>query len=321
MLLPDARRRGEIQFVMAKSLPYNVRLAMIAALLFAGFVLQLHVSLPLGAGLLLAASLLGIVKGYSNVPRKMGDQCEWRGADRRQLENVVALARKSRKWDQSLLDVTCGLGVLGLIVVAGATGGLALMLWDGGNEWLAMVLVVDVAVLLVPHWVTGVRRILTNDPLVVKVQELLRAMDLWEAEPHAGEVMLPQMQVRTGSEGEVPCDVKLVLRIEALGDAFLGLQTQVVLNNVQGRDYPYLYCVLVARPELGMLKGPFDPPPKNVITEPKRQEQDDVDIVVIRQKTTKTGGYHTKPAACAAIFRYALDQARKMAAKELPVRP
>jgi hypothetical protein len=305
---------------MAKSLPYNIRLSLIAALLFAGFVLQLYVSLPLGAALLLAASLLGIVKGYSNVPGKMGDQCEWRGADRRQLENVVALARKSRKWDQSLLDVTCGLGAFGLAVITGATAGGAYILWDAGYEWLAVICVVDVAVLLVPHWVTGVRRILTNDPLVVKVQELLRVMDVWEAGPHAGEVMLPQMQVRTGSEGEIPCDAKLVLRIEALGDAFLGLQTQVVLNNVQGHDYPYLYCVLVARPQLHMLDKGLPPPPKGVVVEPKRQEPDDVDIVVVRQKTTKTSGYHTKPAACAAIFRYALGQARQLAtAKVLPL--
>ena len=82
--LPDPRRRGEIQFVFAKSLPYHRRLAIILALLAVGFVLQAYVSLPDCAGLLLAASLLGIVKGYSNVPPKMGgNQREWRGADRR----------------------------------------------------------------------------------------------------------------------------------------------------------------------------------------------------------------------------------------------
>ncbi len=255
MLLPDVKRRGQIHFVFARSLPYNTRLAMIAALLFAGFVLELYVGLVAGAGLLLAASLLGVVRGYSNVPGDLGDQREWRGADRKQLENVLAIARKSRKWHHSLLDVTSGLGAFGLVVVVGATAGLGYLLLEAGYQWLALALVVDVAVLLLPHWVTGVRRVLTNDPLVVKIQELLRVMDLWEGGPHEGETMLPQMQVRTGGHGDMPIDAKLVLRIEALGDAFLGVQTQVVLNNVQGHDYPYLYCVLVAQAGAGYRQG------------------------------------------------------------------
>jgi hypothetical protein len=313
MLLPDARRRGEIHFVLARSLPYNIRLAMIAAFLFTGFVFQCYVNMVAGAALLLAGTLLGIVKGYSNIPEKPNGPSDWRGAERKQLEHVLAIARKTRQWDHSLLDITCWMGQLTLLAIAGTTVWLAYLLFGAGYNWLALVFVLDVAVLLAPHWVTGVRRILTNDPLVVKIQELLRVMTLWEAAPHDGETMLPQMQVRTTGKGEMPCDAKLVLRLEALGDAFLGLQTQVVLNNVQGRDYPYLYCVLVARPELHILQPTaMGTPPKGIVVEPKHQEADNVDIVVIRQETTKTKGYHTPPDACAAIFAFALGEARKI---------
>ena len=253
------------------------------------------------------------MKGYSNIPDKMGEPREWRGAERKQLENVLTLARKSRQWDHSLMDVTCWMGLLCLLAIAGGTAWLAYRLFDAGYDWLALVCVLDVAVLLVPHWITGVRRILTNDPLVVKIEELLRVMKLWESAPHDGEVMLPQMEVRTTDKGEMPCDAKLVLRLEALGDSFLGLQTQVVLNNVQGRDYPYLYCVLVARPALRILNPTaMGTPPKGIVVEPKHQEADDVDIMVIRQQTTKTKGYHTPPDACAAIFTFALGEARKI---------
>ncbi len=315
MLLPEAQRRGQIHFVMARSLPYDIRLGMIAALLFAGFVIQLYVSLALGAVLLLAGSMLGVVHGYSNIPRDLGKHREWRGADRKQLENVLAIARKSRKWDQSLLDITSGLGALGLLAVAGTTAWIAYLLMEAGYQWLALACVVDVAVLLLPHWVTGVRRVLTNDPLVVKIQELLRVMDLWEAMPHEGETMLPQMQVLTGKGGQMPVDAKLVLRIEPLGEAFLGLQTQVVLNNVQGHDYPYLYCVLVARPELDIGKASYRGcPPNGILAVSEHENQDNVDILVVRQETTRTKGYETKPAAAAAIFTYALGVARTVAA-------
>jgi len=313
MLLPDARRRGEIHFVLARSLPYGSRLCMIGALLFVGFVFQLNLNLFVGAALLLAASLLGVVKGYTNVPRDLGGPCEWRGAERRQLESVLAIARRSRQWDHSLLDVTCWMGQLALAVVAGLTGWVAYVLLRAGYPWPAAACVLDVGVLLLPHWVTGVRRVLTNDPLVVKVEQLLRVMDLWEANRQEGEIMLPQMQVRTVGRGEIPCDAKLVLRLEALGSEFLGLQVQVVLNNVQGRDYPYLYCVLVARPSLRILdRLAMDLPPAGIVCQPSHQERDNVDIIVIRQVTSRTKGYHTDPRACAAIFRFALSQARKL---------
>jgi hypothetical protein len=37
-----------------------------------------------------------------------------------------------------------------------------------------------------------------------------------------------------------------------------------------------------------------------------------VDILVIRQETTETGGYHTKPAACRGIFLFALSLCRQL---------
>ena len=109
--------------------------------------------------------------------------------------------------------------------------------------------------------------------------------------------------------GQMPCGVKLQFRLPSLGPDFLGLQVQVNLNNVQGSDYPYLYCVLVARPELKMLERLSAPPIiEKIVVEAQRK--DDVHVLVVRQETTKTSGYHTKPADCRTIFLYALDLCR-----------
>ena len=310
MLLPDARRRGEIDFVFAKSLSYGQRMALLAALLAGGFVLQVLVSLWVGVALLLAASMLAVVRGFSNVPDRVVGPREWRGADRAQLENILNLNRKSRRWDQSVLDVTCVTGAATFVLVAVVAAVAAFALWTRGQEWLAKALVVDVAALLVPHWLTGVRRILTNAPLTVKVRQLLSIVDCWEADRRDGEVMAPQMNVIRGPKGELPRDAKLVLRIEPLGESFLGLQVQVVLNRVQGKDYPYAYCVLVARPELNMLQRLQPRPPGGIVAEPQRDG--DVDILVIRNETTKTKGYHTPPPVSRRIFLYALEEARRL---------
>jgi len=310
MLLPDARRRGEIHFALAKGLSYRARLAVIAALLAAGLAVQVLLSLGLGAVLLLAASLLAVVQGYRNVPEGFAGRREWRGAERAQLQQVLTLDRKSHQWDESALDVTCATGAACLLAVIAGTALVAFVLWSSRLPWLATAFVVDVLVLLAPHWVTGVRRILTNDPLTVKVRLLLSVMDDWQAHRREGETIAPQMEVRRGSKGEMPCDAKLVLQVAPLGEHFLGLQVQVVLNNVQGRDYPYLYCVLVARPEMEMLPRIRHRPPADIVVEPKHQG--DVDIVVVRNKTTKGGGYHTPAHRSREIFQHALKQVRSL---------
>jgi hypothetical protein len=313
MLLPDPRRRGEIHFSLAKSLPYNRRLTIIAVLLAAGFAVELFWNLYVGAGLLLVATLLAIVKGFSNIPQDLQGASKWQGAERAQLENIITLDRKSRQWDQSALDITCGLGAAVLLLFLAVMAGVTVLLFANGLTWLAQAWALDGGVLLLPHWVTGVRQILKNDPLTVKVRMLLSIMDFWEQNRQEGEALMPQMEVLSTKAGEIPRDAKLVLRLSRLGDAFLGLQVQIVLNRVQGSDYPYLYCVLVARKAFGMFQKLGTPQvPEAIVAESQTDPAQGVDVLVIRQETTQTSGYHTNPAAAARIFACALAEARRL---------
>jgi len=312
MLLPEAQRRGEINFVLAKSLSYNQRLTFIVILLVVGLLIQLTggVWVYVGAAFLLGATGLSVVRGYDNIPRKLRGGREWRGADRANFEKVIRLHKRSRRWDQSFIDVTCLRGAAALVLIVAGAGGVAYLLWLNDQDWLMRVWLADTAVLILPHWVTGVRRILKTAGLVIKIEHLLKIMDLWEDLKRNGEQMLPQMEVRCGKEGEMPLDAKLILRFEPLGEHFLGLQVQVSINTVQGHDYPYLYCVMVARKAFGLLEKAELKPPEGIVVEPKAQ--DDVEVIVIRQRTTKTSGYHTKPADCARIFLYALNETRRL---------
>ena len=313
MLLPDPQRRGEIHFKVAKALPYATRLALIVGFLVVGFAVQALGSIEVGAALLVVATLLSLVRGYTNVPEKFDGKADWRSADRKELDQVLEISRKTKKWDQSLLDITCPLGLFGLIAAGAAVILVEIFILNAArSEWLARVWLVDCVVLLLPHWVTGVRRMLTNAPLVVKIEHLLAIMDEWERAKREGEAMSPQMEVISGKGGELPKDAKLLLRFTQAGDDFLGLQVQCNLNNVQGTDYPYLYCVLVARPPFGLLKRPFPSTPSNITVEPRQEK--DVQIIVIRQYTTKTSGYHTNSGACLNLFRFALQVARQVTA-------
>jgi hypothetical protein len=112
---------------------------------------------------------------------------------------------------------------------------------------------------------------------------------------------------------------------------------------VQGKDYPYLYCVLIAKKDLGLLDGY-----RNFIKEPssftdeisgvifklpilseigdiigaklaassrfvyEMNSDNEVDVLVIRQHTTRNSGYFTNTAAAGQIVFSAINLAEKL---------
>lgn len=318
MLLPAVERRGEIRFYLGKSLPYGARLALAFVLMAAGIVLQLAAPSFNGAPFVVggcAAMLAGVslllVRGYENKVREVPGTAEWRPARRMEIDRILELNKEQVRWDQDFFDITSGLGLLGLIMVAVLIGG-AVVFANKFSERFATLIALDAAVLLLPFWITGVRSILKNDRLIVKIKTLLAVEKAYTAAgPLEGVNFLWQLQTAkaTGDAGDVPHDIKAMLQFENAPATFLGLQMQVSINSVQGTDYPYFYCVLVARPELGLLKRRI-PSPGSYTIEPNNQG--DVDVLVVRQTTTKKSGYHTNNKAAANVFLYALGLARQI---------
>jgi len=90
-------------------------------------------------------------------------------------------------------------------------------------------------------------------------------------------------------------------------EEFLGLQIQLSINRV-GRAYPYLYCVLLARQGFGLRQrlGAVSRVGKEVV---EYSTEDDVEVVVYRQYTTRQKGYHTNYRARLRIVTGALKLA------------
>jgi hypothetical protein len=120
------------------------------------------------------------------------------------------------------------------------------------------------------------------------------------------------MLLKGAGKTKVPDDVKFKVEISGHHPDFLGLYGQVVTNEVQGSSYPYFYVVLVARRGFGLPEiGRRHAGPSGTVVEIKNQ--DEVEVLVIRQKTTKKSGYHTPPSRCVEIFMDGLDLAEKAA--------
>ena len=126
--------------------------------------------------------------------------------------------------------------------------------------------------------------------------------------------VLPMLSTRETREGgTVPMDARLMLKFLNAPEFFLGMQIQISMNNVQGKDYPYLYCVLIAKQEAKFFRKNKDrikSPTRKVIIENSQSE--DVDVLVVRQRTSRTSGYHTNVSAATTVVYTALNLARDL---------
>jgi len=310
MILPRPADRGIVVFLVLPSLAYPVRLAASLLLIVAGCAIQLA-TLSLLPGLLViaAGNLLLLVRGYDNRvnPRGFVADAQWERVDVERLAELEALHRKMRRWDRSALDITNPLGVVVFLCVAVPIV-LGIVLLPG----LGRVAAVDAAVLLVPHWVTGTRSILTRPRLLVQIGAI-RDVIAYDAKALARHRVVPLMLL-SGGDVRVPDDVKFRVDIADRHEDFLGLYGQVSINEVQGASYPYFYVVLVARRGYGLGEAyrRFQPPYTLVAEFDTKGE---VEVLIIRQRTTKNSGYHTTSGTARETLRQGLRLAEQVAVK------
>jgi hypothetical protein len=308
MLFQGVEDRSIVAFKLLPSLSYKTRLLTAFLLVFLGMAIQgITMSVWLGLFPLVFANALLLVSGYDNRVDfgRFDPAAEWEQVDEARLDEVSQLDRKMRKWDLSSLDITNLLGAVTFALIA-----LLLALGVFFGRGMIRILFVDALVLLVPHWFTGVRRILTRPGMTIKVDTIRGILEHKRERLQAHQLQV--MMLLVGSDTRIPRDVKFKIDIKDHPPSFLGLYGQVVLNEVQGSSFPYFYVVLVARRDSGLrsLYAEFLAPAE-IISEFKCQ--DDVEVLVIRQKTTKTSGYHTKMPAALRIFTEGLNLAEKFA--------
>lgn len=350
MLLPAAERQGEIHFFIAKSLPYFVRLPVAFLLLAGGMAIQVAShqflgyaqNIGIGAGIVavLAGVLMLLTKGFDNKVKVQTRTLDWRPAGRDEVERILAISEKQRAWDRDFVDITCNRGLLSVVAVAFvvvAASAVASYYLPYSARPLMALMLINAAVMVLPFWITGTRSFLKHDQLIIKVKMLIELERLFEGVRAEGEEFGYQLQNAKAQDGsgDVPCDVKGVIQFHNGPPEFLGVQMQVSINSVQGTDYPYFYCVLVAKSEFGELQVQRPPTPERkgcIVATTKggagpmtadgipemvvsREQEQEVNIVVLRQKTTKQSGYHTNQKAANGVFRYALGQARQVLIK------
>jgi hypothetical protein len=313
-LLPNAMERDYLEFYVAKKMPYNKRMPWIAALLVCGIVLQVLLPgifsvlglLPLGV-----AAALQLAVGYSNKPRGVPDEGQWKSASPTTLAEIMQLHRRSRTWDRSALDISNPMGFftalgLGFLVFVGF---VFIMLESSRWAWQA---IFTAALVFLPIWFSGMRTNFDNAPLIEKLRVVQDLMNHFEREHQQGEKIQPSLKQAAVGGKSMPVDIRLQIKWERAGEQFYGVQTQVNINVVQGKRYPYCYFVVVGKRGIGLkriISGVKSP--KNTTIE--CEVQGDVEIIVVRQSTSRTSGYHTPPRRCRELMTTVLELGRRTA--------
>ncbi len=294
--------KGILVFKLMPNLSYQRRMLLSFALITLGFLIQWFTNLAFpGVLVLLAGNALLLVTGYHNKIEfgKFNPSAQWQKVNLDRLEELAQLEKKIKRWDRSMMDIS---NPLGIVIFIGLL--FLLYVWISGSHGSSQIIAIDAAALLLPHWLTGFRRMLRLPGFMVKVDSI---KDLLKSQSsQVDKYKLELLMLLKGNEEKLPDDVKIKIMPKQALEKFLGLYGQVVINAVQGKSYPYFYIVLVCE-KGSQLKNLFRnyTPPENIVSEFK--SQDAVDVFIVRQKTSKTSGYHTELDRIRELFSEGLE--------------
>jgi hypothetical protein len=307
----DNERPPQLDFVLARGMGVRQRLTLVAVLLGAGLLVQLTASISIGFVVFFVGCLFGAVRGRKKRPQTHGKR-EWQQSNIEGLRTVLAVRNQARTAGAKtgafnpLKAKGCGCLLLmiltiitGALFVAAVIDGPAVNAFGtpfikGGPLWPAWVL--DMAALLIVLWFSGQVSAWQPDELLIKAGQLLFIAE--EAAKDQSLEVTPSLEIVKAEHGDLPTDARLLIKPKDAPEGLVGIQVQTSLNSVQGTNYPYTYCVMLAKPEMRLSEK------AQAMAERRRREmefggaviqvenQPDMDVVVVRQQTGG-GGYKT----------------------------
>ncbi|MDD3875924.1 MAG: hypothetical protein PHT69_04845 [Bacteroidales bacterium] len=292
-----------IVFLIFPAIKYFWRLMISFLLIGVGFFLQFYSFMLFpGVFLVFAGNLLLLIKGYDN-RLKMGSythDSKWEFISNEQVNKLLNLHKRIISWDRSAFDITNSLGVLIFIVMLIVV--IILIANSSNYNKSYIILSVNIVFLFFPHWVTGVKKILTMPVLILKINLLLKMLS--DAGDKIKDFKIQYQILLKGDKKKsnvLPQDIKIKVSSGNDEEGFLGLYGQITTNDISGTMYPYFYVVLVAKQNFQLKERTKNyNPPSGLIKEYTTQSE--VDVLILRQFTTRTSGYHTKAKVVNQIF-------------------
>mgnify|MGYP005839018801 CR=1 FL=1 len=272
-----------LRYWFFNSLSKSIRSIITVLLLLCGFAIQLELSIFIGSILIIAASLLNIVRGI-NIKKPDAKKTEWEKATFSEINNILVKIKEIKKWSSlSLKTKITILYIYGFFSIPFIIAVLA-------RYQFITIIFLDFNFLFIPLFLSGNRSVWIPPHIEIKVNTFLDCMQHPRIKNNPEIKIQPYILVgKLQNQSNFPLDVKLMIEFPKFSKDFLGIQIQVSINKVGTSNYPYVYAVLIAKQSLALnMKSTGY---KKIIHE--YHKQDEMDILVIRRYTTKTLGYHT----------------------------
>ena len=302
-----------VKFTWFKQMPYRRRMLISALLLAVGIGVQIvTLSFLYGAPFLIAVFVLTRISGYdSNIDyHHLYPDGHWESVPLEQLEEIIKMHERVKKWDRNKWEISNIVGLLTFVAVTVACAVVLFVVYSSMQESAAREVVyivgADIALLVLPQWFNGMRWVETKSDLVLKVRHLCRTLEYLQKHHEIRGKVGAQLLLHKTKEGEVPEGAKLVVTFDDGPEYFYGVQTQVVINRVQGKPHPYCYSVVIARQGYGLQQVMGGQRVEGTSLIKEFEHKGDVDVIIVRRYTTRTSGYKTGIRLSAQAMRTAL---------------
>jgi len=314
---PSPEDQDTIQFYLFRNLSYTARMILYICLIVSGFITQIiTVSIWPGAVFLIFAVFVNLVKGYSSAPThkseiKSGD--DWSMTSMDKILRINQIKENINKWDKDALDISNGMGCMFFGVAAVALILLFAVLMEQSGVKVAAIFMVDAVILILSLWFNGMRIKGHQHLLYIKTDLIIELEKHFRKIKKEGEEFVPSLLLAKDKEGkEFPTDCRFNIVFDHAPADFYGILAQININVIESSKYPYFYCVLTAKAGFGLKEymRRRDDIPKSIIME--HSEDKEAEVIVIRQRTTKNTGYHTKINTCKSIMEIALNISRNI---------
>lgn len=307
-------KQDSVEFYFLKSLSYSNRMVSYLALVGIGFLFQIFsMKAWPGIGFLFFATLLNLIKGCDsriNLKDFYVDS-NWTQVDMERINRIGDIRRKTTNWDIDMLDISNPKGCFSFVVTLGLLifGSYVLMRTSYFNDILGII-IIDAVILILPLWFSGIRRMMGPKKLGIKVDIIKSMEEFFRSIKQNGEIFKPALLLARDKRGaSIPKDSRFTITFENMPEGFYGIQAQINLNKVEASTYPYFYCVIAAKKGFGLMNHVKNIPENEKVIV-NYEEDNDAEVIVIRQYTTNSSGYHTNTTDCKRILELSLKAAR-----------
>lgn len=271
-----------------------------------GFLVQLTTrNILAGLPFIIFCAVFNLLRGITIkkiVPKKL----TWQEVTPSKIDDVVVQCNQIKRFRSS----NAGCIVVVVLLIFGLSFGAPLVFSLLSSVPFALTAtVVNALILFAVLGMSGRKSAWMPSALDIKakiVQRML-ASPLLRTDP--GITSVPYIEIGEDGEGTFPNDVRFLLKFKDAPDDLIGLQGQISINAVKGRPYPYFYVVIIAKHAFNLFEKCKREELDKLVIEHK--QTDEVDVVVVRQRTTKTSGYHTDDLIQDYILRQGIALTRK----------